>query len=110
MSAADLKKLKACADMAPAGTYEDAKALNEVIGDAVDNLMRELRALGLKADNCDRAFELEAAIYAYVKASNPGGTIFTTAEGFGDAMSGPARERVIAQAARDRDFLAGLRT
>lgn len=103
-----LRNFKRCAEEAPEGTYEEAKSLNSLIGEAVDQLMRDVRALGLKADACDLAFEVEATIYDYVKRSNPDGTMFPVSEGFGSAMDGPARERVIAQAASNRDFLRGV--
>lgn len=102
-----LENFKRCAEDAPEGTYEDAKRLNEVIGDAMDGLMREIRAMGLKADACDRAFELEAMVYDYVRQSNPDSALFHTAEGFGSTMAGDARERVLAQARQNRDFLRG---
>lgn len=103
-----LGNFKACADEAPEGCYEDAKALNAVIGQTCDNLMRELRALGLKASGNDLAFDLEAAVYAYAKACNPDATVFPLAEGFGSGMNGPARERVMAQAIRSRDLFRSL--
>lgn len=103
-----LEHFKRCADEAPQGTYEDAKRLNEVIGNTCDNLIKEIRALGLKADTCDLIFAVEATIYDYVKRSNPAAPLFPVAEGFGSAMDGPARDRVIAQAERDRDILAAL--
>lgn len=102
---AALTNFKRCTEEAPEGTYEEAKNLNNTIGDAIDQLMRDIRALGLKADNCDRAFALEAAIYEYVKQSNPDASLFVVAEGFGSAVDGPAGPRVIAQTVRDRDFL-----
>lgn len=102
----DLANFKRCAEDAPEGTYEEAKRLNAIIGDAVDRLMRDLRAMGLKADACDRAFELEAAMYAYAKKSNPDATVFPVSEGFGSSMDGPERGRVLAQAASNRSFLA----
>lgn len=107
---AALTNFKRCADEAPKGTYEQAKSLNNTIGDAVDQLMRDIRAHGLKADNCDRAFALEAAIYEYVKQSNPDASLFAVAEGFGSAVDGPAGDRVINQAKRDRDFLRNVGT
>lgn len=100
-----LEHFKRCAQEAPQGCYEEAKALNAVINDAMDNLAQQLRGLGLKANNCDLAFELEAAIYAFVKESNPEATVFPTAEGFGKGLDGPARERIMFQAQQDRDFL-----
>ena len=104
-----LADFKSCADQAPEGCYEHAKELNAVIGQACRDIMSELRALGLKASPSDLAFDLEAAIYYYAKRSNPDATVFPTAEGFGSSLDGPARERVLAQAARDRDALRTLR-
>ncbi len=100
-----LDQFKRCADEAPQGMYADARALNDVIGEACDGLMRELRALGLKADNCDLIHHVEATIYDYVKQSNPENSMFAVAEGFGAAMDGPAASRVWEQSQRDRDFL-----
>lgn len=110
----DMKKsltdFKRCVEESPEGTYDDAKRLNEVIGETCDNLMREVRDLGLKADACDLIFALEAAIYDYVKRSNPESTLFPVAEGFGSSMDGPARDRVLSQAAASRDFFQILRS
>ena len=103
-----LASFKSCADQAPEGCYDQAKELSAVIGEACRSIMTELRALGLKASPNDLAFDLEAAIYDYAKRSNPDATVFPTAEGFGSSMDGPARERVLAQAAQDRDALRGL--
>jgi len=100
-----LDDFKRCADEAPEGCYEDAKALNAVIGEACNNFMRELRALGLKADACDLIYGVEATLYDYAKRSNPDASVFPTAEGFGSSLGGPARERVLAQAQGNRDFL-----
>lgn len=101
----DLENFKGCADQAPEGCYEDAKKLNEVIGETCRGLMKEIRSLGLKADACDLICEVEAALYDYVRRSNPGHALFPTAEGFGASMNGPARERVITHAAADRALL-----
>lgn len=101
-----LSNFKSCADQAPEGCYENARDLNEAIKEACTGFMRELRALGLKANACDMAFDLEAALYDYAKRSNPDATVFPTAEGFGSSMDRPERERVLAQAIRNRDLLA----
>lgn len=100
-----LSQFKRCADDAPPGTYEAAKQLNAVIGETCDTLIKDIRALGLNADNCDLIFQVEATIYDYVKRSNPDAPLFPVAEGFGAAMDGPARERVLVKTAADRDFL-----
>ncbi len=86
-----LNNFKQCADEAPEGTFEDAKRIKSIIGDACDTLMHEVRALGLKADACDLIFEVEASMYDYIRRSNPDATVFPTAEGFGSALNGPSR-------------------
>ncbi|RBG61917.1 hypothetical protein BRM42_01845 [Xanthomonas oryzae pv. oryzae] len=106
MSYADFDNFEACTDEAPKGTYILAKQLRQLIGDTADQLIRELRQLGLKADTCDGIRAVEVAIYQYIKDSNNDATVFPTAESFGNALGGPARERVLAQAARDMAFLA----
>lgn len=100
-----LSNFTRCCDDAPEGTYQDAKALKAVIDDATDGLMRDIVALGLKANNCDLIYAIESAIYQYVKCSNPDATLFPISEGFGEAMDGKARDRVLAQTILDRDFL-----
>ncbi len=97
---------ESCAIDAPDGTYEATKQLHSVISDAAGNLMIELRALGYKADACDMIREVEAVMYGYAKASNPDATVFPCSEGFGEAMAGPARARVLAQTESNRAFLA----
>lgn len=101
---AALNNFRACIDEAPEGTYEDAKALGVVIGETCDKLIKHVRALGLKADGCDLIFAVEAAIYDYVKRSNPEAGLFPTAEGFGYSMGTEARERVISSAESSREF------
>lgn len=98
-----------CADEAPAGAFEHAKAIRATIGQAADDLIAATRALGLKADNCDRIREVEIMLYDYLRASNPNNPMFIEAEAFGEAVNGPARERVLAQCARDTALLSLLR-
>ena len=93
-----------CAEEAPAGTYAQAKAIAEMIESHANALIKELHALGMKADTCDGVREVEALMYGYIRDSNPDAPIFPTAEGFGQAMEGPARERVLAQAASNAAF------
>lgn len=82
--------------------------MRSTIGDTADTLLRDIRGLGLKANNCDLIYSVEIAIYDYVKHSNPDSNLFTLAEGFGSSMGGPARERVLAQTERDMDQLREL--
>lgn len=100
---AALSNFRACAEDAPSGTYTEVKQLAGVIGKACDNLIKDVRAIGLRADTCDLIFVVEAVIYDYVKRSNPDEGLFPAAEGFGLSMNTEARERVIANAERDRD-------
>lgn len=82
-----LRNFKACSQDAPAGAHEQAKDLAAVIGETCDNLVRDLRKLGLVADNGDLMTHVEATIYDYVKKSNPGKALFSTAERFGETVS-----------------------
>jgi hypothetical protein len=94
-----------CAEDAPEGAYEQAKAIAQVVGLCANHLIKELREIGLGANNGDGLREVEAVIYGYIKNSNPDACVFPTAEGFGEAMGGVARERVLAQAAHNVAFL-----
>ncbi|TFI48897.1 hypothetical protein E4O93_05340 [Diaphorobacter sp. DS2] len=99
------ENFRACVDDAPEGCHDAAKRIHTLLGDTCDRFMEEVRALGLKTDNCDLIYRVELALYDYLRASNPDETVFDVAEGFGQAMAGPARERVLQQAVRDRDSL-----
>ena len=101
MSKAAFENFCQCADNAPVGTYLDAKELRSKIGDTADALMKDVRGLGLKANNCDLIYAVGVAIYDYVKQSNPDSNLFALAEGFGSSMNGPACERVLVQTNRD---------
>lgn len=100
-----LSNLESCAENAPEGAYEQAKAVAKIVGNAAKGLLSALRAAGLKAKNSDSLRDIEAAIYGYILDSNPEAYGLITGEGFGEHIEGPARDRVIAQASRDRDFL-----
>ncbi|UTC28913.1 hypothetical protein MARCHEWKA_04010 [Brevundimonas phage vB_BpoS-Marchewka] len=105
---AQLSNLEACAQDAPEGAYEDAKALNAFFAATFVHLRGELVALGLALDNSDGYREFEAVLYGLIKDSNPDCTTFAVSEGFGSAMDGPARDRVIAQAAGNIATLRAL--
>lgn len=98
---AQLENLEACAENAPEGAYEQAKDLSAFFGDTFRHLKTELSLMGLGLDNSDRYREFEAVLYGLIKDSNPESTMFAVSEGFGSAMDGPARERVIEQARSD---------
>ena len=72
----------ACDD-APVGQFEHSKLIRFIIGDAFVAFSNELRANGIGADFCDHAHALEAAMYEYVKQSNPDLCELIAAEGFG---------------------------
>ena len=103
-----LWNFKRCAEDAPQGTYEQAKQLNTIIGDALEHFMQQLREGGFVADCCDHAFALEAVMYEYVKQSNPKATVFFVSEGFGASMDRPERERVIEQARNSAALIAAF--
>lgn len=106
-----LSNLEACAVDAVPGAYEDAKALNEFFAEVHAEISGRLKALGLKCDNCDRYREVEAVLYGMIKDANPGCTTFPVSEGFGDAVTNrgnATRERVIAQAANNMEFLKSV--
>lgn len=105
-----LGNLEECAREAPAGCYEEAKAVVELIDEAARELMSSIRALGLKAPGDDSMRNVEVALYAYIRNANPEAYGLMTGEGFGEHMQGPARERVMANCIRDRVFLASVGT
>jgi hypothetical protein len=93
----------------PAGHLTQAKALAAAMDEALELYRARLREIGLAADGSDHAYRLEAAMYDFARRSNPAsGDFFAVAEGYGAAVQGPARERVIAQTRRDAEFLAPL--
>jgi hypothetical protein len=104
-----LSNLEACAEHAPEGTYERAKAVAETIGAIATAILHEFRGQGFKAFGDDRLRDIEAALYGYLLECNPGESELITAEGFGETMNGPARAHVIRQTIRDRDAFAALR-
>jgi hypothetical protein len=105
-----LSNLEACAEYAPSGTYAMARSAIVAIEDAQNEIRMALNLNGFLAMGDDRLRNLEVAIYEYMLGCNHGATELAVAEGFGAAMGTPARERVIAQAERDRDALAALKT
>ena len=78
-----LQRFQAIAGISKPGAFDEAGALNELLQATTNDFMRELRELGLKADNCDHAYRLEAALYAYVRASNPANGMLSQAEACG---------------------------
>lgn len=102
-----LTDLESCAENAPAGCFEDAKDMAGAIGEISNYILDTLQELpGLKVSNGDRLRDLEAAIYGFVLEHNPGR--FEAAEGFGEHVHGPARERIIAQVAAERNQLRAI--
>ena len=95
--------IEACAENAPEGVHEHAKELVAVIGDVADLLLRELKRAGFPICNCDGIREIEAVIYGAVLKQYYAAV--AGAEGFGEAMGTDAKDRVIEQVIRDRDFL-----
>lgn len=99
--------LERAVECAPEGTFEQAKAVAEIVAETANRLVKASAAAGLKVNNCDQLREVEAMIYGWiVDAQEPGELI--AAEGFGAAMDTPAADRVLAGIVRDRDFLRQL--
>ena len=98
--------LKECADTAPAGAYEDVKRANQAVEDAIEAVMASIKYEGFEAAGDDRAANLEAAIYGYLKDSNPESNTFILGEAFGIGVTGPAAERILKQAKRNVEFFA----
>lgn len=96
-----------CAQYAPTRTFERAKTAHGIIGEALDDLIKRLAAEGFDVCNCDGVRQVEAVMYGWVVTSDP--ETFLVAEGFGSAMDTEAKDRVIANMKRDRDFIENMR-
>jgi len=105
-----------CVERALEGTHHQAKQLGAILDETCDELMRRLRAVGLRANACDAIYRLEVALYAYAKKSNPGSPLFSQAEGSGvgaqPRLGGPACLNAIpdaraASSDQDTTFLEG---
>lgn len=105
-----LGNIETCAREAPEGTYDRAKQAAEVISDCAESIIEIFQAADFKIIGNDRLRDIEAAIYGLMLHQNPEEYGLQTGEGFGAAMDGPARERVLAQTIRDRDSLARVRS
>lgn len=95
---------------APAGAYEDAKALSAIFSEVYVFLKDRLAEadVGVSLPNDDRYREFEAVMYGMLREGNPDATVFARAEGFGRALQGPAADRVMSQTHRDLATLRGL--
>jgi hypothetical protein len=105
-----LTKVERAAEQTPAGTFMRTKDVAAAVGDASNAVMAAFKAHGFTALNNDRLREVEAMVFGYLLAGNPGvHDELAAVEGFADAMDGPAGERVRAQLIRDREVLAAAR-
>lgn len=100
--------LERCAERAPEGTYQEASNATMALGAVMDDIRETFKEFGFSALGDDRARNLEVAIYAFLLESNPSAYGLLTGEGFGEHVDGPAGERVMAQAIRDRDAVGRL--
>jgi hypothetical protein len=103
-----LCNLERCAELAPEGTYVRSKEAVDTVRAAMDAIEAVFKDANFNVDHCDGARDLEATLYGYLLANNPEEYELYAAEGFGEHVDGPARERVMANTIRDRDFLASL--
>jgi hypothetical protein len=95
--------LQNCAEKAPEGTYEEAKRAAAAVDQAIESVRTIFRDHGFAANGTDPCRDLEASIYGFLLVSNPNAYGLLTGEGFGEHVDGPAGERVLANAIRDRD-------
>ena len=98
--------LDSCADAAPEGTYERAKEIVTAVNELTDAVLARAKELGLAAPNGDQIENVCGAIYGYIRDANI--LEVAAAEGFGRHVHGPARDRIISQAAANRDFLRSV--
>lgn len=68
-------------------SLQTARAVRGSIGEAVDTLIKSMRDMGLDVDACDGAYQVEAALYAWIKKANPGHPGLAIAEANGRADS-----------------------
>ncbi|MGP3505391.1 hypothetical protein [Paracidovorax citrulli] len=88
----EFEAFKRCAERAPEGTHHQAKQLGAILDETCDELMRRLRAVGLRANACDAIYRLEVALYEYAKKSNPGSPLFSQADGTEAGAQSPLGE------------------
>lgn len=79
-----LSNLENCVSEAPAGLFERSKSVAALVGDMSNEVLQRARDAGLNARNDDTLRDLEAAIYGYILASNPGDGELMAAEGYGE--------------------------
>jgi hypothetical protein len=94
-----LSRLQRCAELAPEGTYTEAKSAAQAVDEAIEAVRSIMREHGFKVNGTDPCRDLEAAVYGYLLISNPDAYGLITGEGFGEHVDGPAGERIMAQAA-----------
>lgn len=100
------QRLDDCAEYAPEGTYEREKEIAAAVNELTNAVFARVKSLGLNAPNGDQIEAVCGAIYGYIRDANP--LAVAAGEGFGTHVRGAARERIIAQAIRDRDFIQSL--
>lgn len=104
-----LCNLQRCSEMAPEGTYIFAKRAAQAVDESIEMVRSIIREAGFVANGTDHCRNLEVAIYAFLRASNPQSeSEFIVSEGFGEHVDGPAGRRVMEGAIADRDCLRSL--
>lgn len=81
-------QLAKCASTAPEGAFQEAKITLAFVNDAVSAIMGGLLQGGLSASIGQPYTELQAAIYAYIRRSNPNRVVFSTMEYWGENIDG----------------------
>jgi hypothetical protein len=79
------ENVKTTSDNAAPGTYESAALMDLAVDEAIQGVMNTFRRWGFAARGDDRCLDLEAAIYGFLKESNPDyANEFTLNEAFGE--------------------------
>lgn len=83
------RSLCRCVETAPEGAFAEAKAMRDYVNDAACAIQKGLLDGGVNASIMHEMDELKAAIYAYIRKSNPDRIVFSTIEYWGANIDGP---------------------
>ncbi len=78
-----------CVETAPEGAFVEAKVMRDYVNDAACAIQKGLLDGGIDASIMHEMDELKAAIYAYIRKSNPDRVVFSTIEYWGANIDGP---------------------
>lgn len=102
---ADLAAFRSGCEDAPDGTYVAEKQVAALVGDALDEMIDKLRALGFPVCTSDGVHNVEAVILGWVRSSGAGE--FDSLIGLGN-LDRFARKAAATRLAADHRFLNSL--